>query len=228
MLNAVRIPARDATSRRTLLVLHGLGDSAEGWEWLPGELSLPWLNCLLANAPDDYFGGHSWFDLKVRDGTAPEIVGDGVERSRRLIHDLIGREIAAGVSATEIAILGFSQGCVMTLDAGLRHPGRLAGLVGISGWAHQPERLIAEAAPTARALPVLVTHGLQDPLLPIDWVRPQMKLLQAAGFDLVWQEFEKEHTVAGRAEVNFIRRFLESAFAMPPQPTRRGATGTVG
>jgi phospholipase/carboxylesterase len=227
MLNTVRIPASDPTSRRTLVVLHGLGDSSEGWEWLPGELSLPWMNYVLVNAPDDYFGGYSWYTLQIQDGVAPRIVGDGVARSRRLLHELLEAEIAAGVRPSELSLLGFSQGCLMTLDAGLRFPQPLAGLVGISGWVNEPERLIAEAPPGNRAVPVLVTHGTQDELLPIQWVRPQVQELQRAGFDLVWQEFDKEHTVAGRAEVGFIRRFLESAFTMPPQPARRGAAGTA-
>ena len=47
-----------------LVVLHGLGDSSEGWEWLPQELQLPWMNYLLVNAPDEYFSGRSWFGIR--------------------------------------------------------------------------------------------------------------------------------------------------------------------
>ena len=94
MLNVVRIPARDTVSRRTLVVLHGLGDSHEGWEWLPRELDLPWLNCLLVDAPEAYFGGFSWFGLSVQEGTTPRIVGEGVVRSRALINELIDHEVA--------------------------------------------------------------------------------------------------------------------------------------
>jgi phospholipase/carboxylesterase len=227
MLNVHRVPATEAGSRRTLFVLHGLGDSHEGWEWLPGELDLPWLNYVLVDAPDPHFGGFSWFALKIHDDAGPEIAGGGVERSRRLVLDLIAAEVASGVPAAEIAVLGFSQGCLMALDAGLRNPVPLAGIVGISGWVDQPDRLVAEAPAAARGVPVLVTHGSHDPLLPIEGVRPLVQRLQAGGFDVVWQEFEKEHTVAGRAEVNFIKRFLESAFAMPPRKSKRGSGGAA-
>ncbi len=227
MLNLHHVPASEHGSRRTLVILHGLGDSHEGWSWLPNELELPWLNHVLVDAPDPHFGGYSWFGLRNEGANGPEIVGDGVARSRRMLLDLLASLHASGVPASEIAILGFSQGCLMALDAGLRNPEGLAGVVGISGWIDQPERLIAEAPECARKVPVLVTHGSHDPLIPIDGVRPLVGRLQAAGFDVVWQEFEKEHTVAGRAEVNFIRRFLESAFGMPPTKVRRGSGGEV-
>ncbi|HZI33613.1 MAG TPA: serine esterase, partial [Candidatus Binatia bacterium] len=60
MLHGQFIPAADQASRRLFVVLHGLGDSAAGWSWLPGALNLPWLNYLLVNAPDEYYGGYSW------------------------------------------------------------------------------------------------------------------------------------------------------------------------
>ena len=46
-----------------MVMLHGLGDSIEGYRWWPEALGLPWLNHLLVNAPDDYYGGYSWFDI---------------------------------------------------------------------------------------------------------------------------------------------------------------------
>jgi len=57
------VPAPDKNSRRLMIVLHGLGDSMEGFRWLPSALGLPWLNYLLVNAPDPYFGGWAWYDF---------------------------------------------------------------------------------------------------------------------------------------------------------------------
>src|SRR2546425_2040650 len=57
-LHSELIPARDASSRRLLIMLHGLGDSIAGFRWLPPALNLPWLNYLFVNAPDQYYGGY--------------------------------------------------------------------------------------------------------------------------------------------------------------------------
>jgi len=231
MLTATRIPARDAGARPLLVVLHGLGDSAAGWDWLPRELGLPWLNCLLVNAPDEYFNGLSWFGIHFPiggppDGTLPPIDSAGVERSRGLLWELLDAERANGLAASEIAVLGFSQGCLMTLEAGLRYRDPLAGLIGISGWVHGVEGLVKEVPEWARKVPVLMTHGTMDPLLGIEHVRPQARRLQEAGFDVAWQEFDKEHTVAGRAEVQFLARFLEQCFGQARQ-RKKGAAGTA-
>ncbi len=63
MLDTEMIPAMEPDSTRLMIVLHGLGDSMEGYRWLPPALRLPWMNYLLANAPDEYYGGYSWFDF---------------------------------------------------------------------------------------------------------------------------------------------------------------------
>ena len=62
-LHSDLIPALEKGSRRLLIMLHGLGDSVQGYRWLPDALNLPWLNYLLVNAPDEYYGGYSWYDF---------------------------------------------------------------------------------------------------------------------------------------------------------------------
>ena len=57
MLEAELIAAREKDSRRLMIVLHGLGDSMEGYRWLPEAMNFPWLNYQLVNAPDQYYGG---------------------------------------------------------------------------------------------------------------------------------------------------------------------------
>ena len=218
------VPAAQADSRALLVVLHGLGDSLDGWRWLPRELGLPWMNYLLVNAPKDYWGGYSWFDLVVPRFPEEELVmsREDVGESRARLHALLDERRASGWPSDQTAILGFSQGCLIAVDAGLRYPHRLAALVGISGWIHEPGQLAAERSETARLVPVLITHGTDDPLVPIQRAELGVRRLQAAGFDVAWQVFEKAHTVAGEAEVGFIRRFLEGAFQRTPhrRPSR--------
>jgi phospholipase/carboxylesterase len=195
------IPAGQSPARALLIVLHGLGDSSRGWEWLPGELRLPWLEYALVDAPDPYHGGYSWYDL-------PGDAGPGVRRSRALLSRLIEGRIAAGHPAERIGLLGFSQGCLMTFDVGWRFTPRLGALVGISGYLHDPASLLRELGPEARQVPALFTHGTHDPVVPMVPVRGQAQALQQAGLALEWCEFPKAHTVAGEPEIRRIRDFL--------------------
>lgn len=203
MLHSELIPAQVKNSQRLMVMLHGLGDSIEGYRWLPEAMDLPWLNYLLVNAPDDYYGGYAWFDLN-------DIV-PGVQRSRKLLFELLDALRARGFPAEQITFGGFSQGSLMAVEIGLRYPHHFAGVVGISGWVCEPEKLLQELSPAASKQRLLLTHGLVDPLLPIAQVRAQIPLLQAAGLNLVWREFEKPHTII-EEEIALVRDFVRAGY----------------
>jgi phospholipase/carboxylesterase len=205
MLEAELIPAAEKSSR-LMVMLHGLGDSIEGYRWWPEALGLPWLNHLLVNAPDEYYGGYSWFDI---DDLPP-----GVLRSRKLLFDLLDDLRGKGFPTEQTTLGGFSQGCLMTVDVGLRYPHRLAGLVGISGWVFDLENTVKEISPVARQQRLLMTHGTADPMVPIERVRPQIPPLKAAGLNLEWREFAKVHTIQGETELAVIREFVRAGYAV--------------
>ena len=205
MLHSEFIPAADKNSRRLFVCLHGLGDSIEGWRWLPRALDLPWLNYLLVNAPDEYYGGYSWFDY-------PTDIAPGIHRSRQMLFELLDGLRAKNFPAEQITLGGFSQGCLMAIETGLRYPHRLAGIVGISGWVFEIENLICDLTSIARSQRLLITHGQLDPLLPIGEVREQVRQLKAAGLDAVWHEFPKEHTIYGAEELTVIREFVRAGY----------------
>jgi phospholipase/carboxylesterase len=205
------IPAREKNSRHLLIMLHGLGDSIEGYRWLPEVMQLPWMNYLLVNAPDEYYGGYSWFDF------AGDIV-PGVVRSRKLLFDLLDEQRAKGFGGEQIVLGGFSQGCLMSIEVGLRYPHRLAGIAGISGYVCEPEKLVKELSPVALQQRLLITHGTQDPMIRFAEVRQQMDILKAAGLNLEFHEFVKAHTIAGEEEIEVIRNFVTGVCGSPKNP----------
>ncbi len=209
------IPARETGSRALMLMLHGLGDSLEGYRWWPEAMGLPWMNYLLVNAPDEYYGGYSWFDF------AGDIV-PGVVRSRRLLFELLDRMRAEGYPSELTTIGGFSQGGLMSVEVGLRYGHRLAGIVCLSGFICEPEKLVEELPPVAFEQRLLVTHGTIDPLIPFAEVREQVNILKAAGLRVEWHELVKEHTIAGELELDIIRRFVRAGYPqLNPGSTRQ-------
>ena len=203
MLVTDLVPAQDKESRHLMIVLHGLGDSMEGYRWLPPALHLSWMSYLLVNAPDSYYSGFSWFDLYSDSDV-------GIKRSRELLFKLLEDTEAKGFSPRQTTLFGFSQGCLMCWELGMRYPKVFAGIVGISGWPHQPEKLLAEQSPVARQQRFLITHGPHDPLVPFDKVKPVVQSLQQSGLNIDWREFPKGHTIAGEAEIDVIRDFVKA------------------
>ena len=205
MLHTELIPAADKDSKRLVVMLHGLGDSIEGYRWWPEALGRPDLNHLLVNAPDDYYGGFSWYDIQ---NMVP-----GVHRSTKLLFALLDDLRAQGFPTEQTILGGFSQGCLMSIEVALRYPHLLAGVVGISGYVCEPEKLVRALSPVARAQRFLITHGSLDPVVPFAHTREQINVLKAAGIHIDWHEFAKVHTIAGEAELTVIRDFIRSRFA---------------
>lgn len=201
MLDAELVATADPASRQLMVVLHGLGDSVDGYRWLPPMLKLPRLNYLLVNAPDEYFGGFSWYDFMGDADT-------GVRRSRRLLFELLDEQRRHGFPSEQTVLFGFSQGCLMVVDVGFRYPERLAGLVGVSGHVHEPQELLQALSPVAKEQVLLATHGILDPLIPCGMAKNQYQLLQKHGLHVEWHEFTKVHTIEGEDEINLIRRFV--------------------
>ena len=209
MLTTEFIPAADPTSRSLMVVLHGLGDSLAGYRWLPAALGLPELNYLLVNAPDPYFGGHAWYDFSGE----PE---PGIQRSRELLFALLEAQSARGFPSEQTLVFGFSQGCLMTYEIGLRYARQLAGLIGISGYVHEPTQVLKELSTLARHQHFLITHGTHDPLIPFQEVKAQVQQLKSAGLQLEWHEFAKAHTIDGEAELAVIRTFIRARLDSKP------------
>ena len=204
MLEHDYIPAREKGSCRLMIMLHGLGDSIEGYRWLPEALELPWLNYLLVNAPDEYFGGYSWFEFEGN-------IVPGVERSRKLLFEMLDALRAKGFPTDQTTFGGFSQGSLMSIEVGLRYPHRFAGIVSISGYVCEPETLLRELSPVARQQRFLVTHGTLDPMIPIAAVRDQISRLKTAGINIEWHEFAKAHTII-EPELERVREFVRAGY----------------
>jgi phospholipase/carboxylesterase len=218
MLVTELVPATEKGSPWLMVVLHGLGDSMEGYRWLPPMLNLPWLNYLLVNAPDDYYGGYSWYD--IYGNSQP-----GIVRSRHLVLDLLDSLPDRGFPPEGTFLFGFSQGCLMVIDVGARYPKKLAGVVGISGYVHDPTQVLRDMSTVAPTQRFLMTHGTEDPLLPIEPVRSQVSVLRNGGLQIEWIEYRKPHTIAGDLELRAIRRFIEAArpgAPGSPDPDRTG------
>jgi phospholipase/carboxylesterase len=183
------VPALTPSDRtRLVVVLHGLGDSLDGYHFLPEALRLPEFSYLLVNAPDDYYGGYSWYDFQ----------GDkepGILRSRAWLLNLLEEVQDQGVNAADVFLFGFSQGCLMVTDVALHCGQTLGGVVGVSGYVAFLEQYPAAFSPAARSQKVLITHGRQDPMVPFEPAQKQFLQLQAYGIDLEFKPYDKVHTM---------------------------------
>ncbi|HYD97144.1 MAG TPA: alpha/beta hydrolase [Noviherbaspirillum sp.] len=196
--------------------LHGLG--ADGNDFVPivRELDLsgcPTIRFVFPHAPTmpvTVNGGYvmrAWYDILGTDLAQREDEA-GLRKSQALVEDLIAREKARGIPSDRIVLAGFSQGCAMTLQTGLRHPEKLAGLLGLSGYLPMYGTVQGERHGANHDTPVFLAHGLSDPIIPVDYARMSRDFLQALGYEVEWHEYPMPHSVCAE-EIDDIGAWLK-------------------
>jgi len=162
-------PPRTGGKPKSLVVLlHGLG--ADGNDliglaphWAP---LLPETEFLSPHAPfpcDMAPYGRQWFSLQDRN---PARVLAAVRAAATILDGFLDDALAErGLDAGRLALVGFSQGTMMSLHVGLRRPASVAGILGFSGRLLGPEFLAEELRSKP---PVFLVHGNADELVPFE------------------------------------------------------------
>jgi len=174
-------PASGGPARQLVVLLHGLGaDGADLIDLAPHwAAALPDAAFVAPDAPepcDMAPFGRQWFSLQDR---APARVEAGLRAVRPVLDAFLERELTRHALPPEaLALVGFSQGCMLALFAGLRMARGPAAILGYSGALVAPESLATEAL--ARP-PVLLVHGEADEVVPAARSRAAESALRAAG-----------------------------------------------
>ncbi|WP_017525740.1 alpha/beta hydrolase [Pusillimonas noertemannii] len=196
--------------------LHGLGADGNDFAPIVPELRLgnaPAIRFVFPHAPVQPVtinGGmamRAWYDIRNAD-LAQREDAQGILQSQEAVRALIQRENQRGIATGNIVLAGFSQGCAMTLQTGLRLPERLAGLVALSGYLPLAESLQAEFSPANKETPIFMAHGTQDPVVPLQRAQKSCQLLQEMGYSVDWKTYPMPHSVC-LEEVNDIAAFLK-------------------
>ena len=204
----------------SIIVLHGLG--ADGTDFVPvaQELKLDpvgEVRYVFPHAPVmpvTINGGMSmraWYDIVGSEIDRREDER-GLRASQAMVEALIEREIERGTEAARIVLMGFSQGCAMTLMAGLRFGQRLAGLVGLSGYLPLAAVTEAERHSANRDTPIFLAHGSADQVIPIARATASRDALKALGHPVEWHEYPMPHSVSAE-EIADLNRWLLKTLA---------------
>lgn len=204
-----------AEPRATVIVLHGLGADGTDFLSMADELKLGAVGpvrYIFPRAPVrpvTLNGGHpmrAWYDILGTDLVRREDEA-GLRESFTGVHALIDREVARGMPANRIVLAGFSQGCAITLGAGLRHHERLAGMVGLSGYLPLAASTALERHDANALTPMFLAHGRNDGMVPLARGVAARDLLQGLGQPIEWHDYPMEHSVC-MEEVQALQKWL--------------------
>lgn len=184
-----------------VVLIHGRGADANDLADLAPLLDPPsGARFVLPNAPkpfEAYPGmtfGWTWFE-----GWPPR--QDSVAESREILLRFLD-EVTARYPTTSLIVSGFSQGGMMSLDAGLRR--EVGGIIAMSGGLYEND---LPDLRTAAKVPVLLVHGMHDDVVPVNYARRARAVLEEAGFDVEYHEFPMGHQVV-MEEIALVKEFI--------------------
>ncbi len=195
--------------------LHGLGADGNDFVPLVNELDLsglPGIRFVFPHAktmPVTINGGYvmrAWYDISNADLSRREDEG-GLRSSQREVEALIAREKARGIPASRIILAGFSQGCAMTLQTGMRHPEKLAGMLCLSGYLPLASVAAGERTEESLATPIFMAHGTHDNVVPFVRAQQSAQVLRELGYQVEWREYMMQHSLC-LEEVQDISKWI--------------------
>ena len=180
----VRPPMSGGKPTQLVILLHGLGADGNdliGLQQYWGQM-LPDAEFVSPNAPfpcDMAPYGYQWFSVQDR---TPERLLAGVRAAAPSLDAFIDEELQKrDLTESDAALVGFSQGTMMSLFVGLRRERPLAGILGYSGRLIAPELLAGELRSRP---PVLLVHGTDDPVVPFESLAHAETALKGAGIPI--------------------------------------------
>ncbi|GAA5853155.1 hypothetical protein JCM8547_000219 [Rhodosporidiobolus lusitaniae] len=175
----------------TIILSHGLGDTAQGWYPLAVTLGrkfkhIKWVLPTAPVQPVTCNGGYrmtSWFDIQElpSPGDPSPIVAEdekGMLASVAAINKLIAEEVDAGIPSERVVCGGFSQGAVIAYLTALTSERKLGGVIALSGFLGMAGKVKSMATDHTKKLPVFHGHGTADPVVQFPWGKSTIEKLR--------------------------------------------------
>jgi phospholipase/carboxylesterase len=219
LLPSVDVAAK-GTHKSTIIWLHGLGDSGNGFAPIAPQLRLDpnlGVKFIFPHAPirpvtiNNGMKMRAWYDIKSISMESRADV-EGVLESSEQVKQLIENEIANGIAASKIMLIGFSQGGVIALHLGPRFEQSLAGIVALSTYMCESKSLATQKHDANQNTPFLCCHGTQDEVVPPKLGKLAFNTLKKNGYNATYKEYPMPHSVC-MPEVEEIARFITARLA---------------
>jgi phospholipase/carboxylesterase len=193
-----------------LLLLHGYGSNEEDLFSFAKELPDEYY-VISARAPFDMmYGSYAWYAINF-DADENKFSDIGQARaSRDIISNFIDELLANyPIDSNNITLIGFSQGCILSYAVGLSYPEKVQRIVAMSGYLNTEIAVDDFAKNNVSNLKIFASHGTVDQVIPVDWARKSIPILEKLGVSVVFKEYPVGHGVAPQ---NFfdLKNWLQS------------------
>ena len=194
VLTAGRKEPQSGDTRSAVVFLHGYGANGADLLGLADPLAdhLPDTLFVAPDAPENCAGspfGYQWFPIPWIDGSSEEESSRGMQQAVEDLNAFLDAlMVDEDLLPEQVCLFGFSQGTMMSLHVAPRREDPVAGVVAFSGRLLEPELLADEVQ---SRMPILLVHGDQDDVVPVQSLPQAAEALQNAGFTDVYAHVMK-------------------------------------
>jgi phospholipase/carboxylesterase len=206
----VREPKIKLDKNPLLLLLHGYGSNEEDLFSFASELPEEYF-VVSARAPFDMmYGSYAWYAINFdADENKFSDIGQA-QTSRDIIANFIDELIAEyPIDQENVTLIGFSQGCILSLAVGLSYPEKVKRVVGMSGYFNEEIALTDYDKNDFSNLTIFCSHGTVDQVVPVDWARKSEPKLKALGIAVTFKEYPIGHGISPQNFYDF-KTWLEN------------------
>jgi predicted esterase len=193
------------TAAGALIAIHGRGAGAEDIMALAREIAPPTVTILAPQA-----AGNTWYPYAFLEPT--ERNEPYLSSALRIVADLIAQVDEHGISPERVALVGFSQGACLALEAAARNARRYAGVIGLSGGLIGPPGTSFDFAGSLDGTPVFLGCSDVDPHIPKERVEESAAALERLGAAVDLRLYPGMSHTVNRDELEAARTILDEAF----------------
>ncbi len=235
LLPHIRIEPKQGKADACIIGLHGLGADGYDFQSIVSSWEIPastWkFRYVFPHAPsmpitiNRGMSMPAWFDI-LTDAQPRFASTSDVQSSLAKIFAFIEHERNMGIAENRIIISGFSQGACMALLCATRYKAESQGLgaiVALSGRVLNPREIEEDRAPAfAKEIPIFMSHGMEDDVLPYEAGKKSARLLQKKGYALHFSSYSRLahslderviHDINGFLKTKVIGRVIGRTFA---------------
>jgi phospholipase/carboxylesterase len=189
------LPPNDSPSAKhpTIIMLHGRGADEHDLVGLADYLD-PSLFVVSVRAPFPFQwgGGYTWYDILEVGSPEPRMFAESYRKLTQFMSDALSQY---PIDGNRVFLLGFSMGTMMSYSLLLTRPELFAGVVANSGYVPEDVDLRFQWE-TLAGKQIFVSHGANDPIIPIGLGRRARELLESAQAEVTYREYDMAHQMS--------------------------------
>ena len=206
----VREPKIKLDKNPLLLLLHGYGSNEEDLFSFATELPEEYF-VISARAPHDMmYGSYAWYAINFdADENKFSDIGQAQE-SRDIIANFIDELVSNyPIDSKNVTLIGFSQGSILGYAVALSYPEKVQRLVAMSGYLNTEIAINGFKNNDFSNLKIFASHGTVDQVIPVEWARKSIPVIESLGIPVVYKEYPVGHGVAPQNFFDF-KNWLQS------------------